>query len=155
MLRDLLLLGHITFAMIWIGSQIGMHALATRVRNAPADRQMAYIDDVEWLGNKLQGPASIMVLIFGILLVITDPVPAQTLFVIFGVLGWVVVMGIATGYLVRQTKQIRALAGQHGIEAADVQAKIRTVLRVSWFESILLVIIVFNMIAKPGYTPPM
>ncbi|TCO48040.1 hypothetical protein [Actinocrispum wychmicini] len=149
MLRDLLLLGHIGFAIIWIGSQIGMHVLAMRVLKASPQRQMDYIDDVEWLGNRLQGPASFMVLIFGVLLVITDPIPAQTLFVIFGVLGWVVVMGIATQYLVRQTKQIRALAGQHGIEAPDVQAKIKTVLRVSWFESILLLLIVFNMIAKP------
>src|SRR5437667_12324488 len=105
-MRDFLLLGHITFAMIWVGSQIGMHVLASRIRKAGPDRTLDYITDVEWLGNRLQGPAAILVVVFGILLVIKDGFGFGTLWIILGLLGWVVVMGIATGYLVPQTRQI-------------------------------------------------
>jgi uncharacterized membrane protein len=149
-MRDFLLLGHITFAMIWIGSQIGMHVLATRIRKAGPDRLMDYIGDVEWLGNRLQAPAALLVVIFGVLLVLEDGFSFGSLWIILGLLGFIVVMGIASGYLVPQTRQIRELATAHGVEAPDVQAKIKSVLRVSSLESVLMIAIVLDMVAKPG-----
>jgi uncharacterized membrane protein len=148
-MRELLLWGHITFAMIWIGSQIGVHAISSRIRKNSPDRLLEHIDNVEWLGNRVQGPAAVLVLIFGVLLVIKDGLGFAQLWVIIGLLGFVVIMGIATGYLVPQTRQVRELAGKHGLDAPDVQEKIKSVLRISNVESGLMVLIVLDMVAKP------
>ncbi|MEV4314393.1 DUF2269 family protein [Actinocrispum sp. NPDC049592] len=148
-MRDLLLWGHISFAMIWIGSQIGVHFLSARIRKASPDLLLEHIKGVEWLGNRVQGPAALLVLLCGIGLVIVDEYGFTRLWILLGIVGFVVVMGIAGGYLVPQTRQILRLAGEHGLDAPDVQAKIASVLRVSTIDSVLMILIVLDMVAKP------
>jgi hypothetical protein len=147
-MREFLLLGHILFAIIWIGSQITTQVLAVRVRKSP-ERTLEFLKDIDWLGNRLQGPSAVLTLIFGILLVIVVEWPFA-LWTALGLIGWVAVMAVAGGYLVPQTRKLIALAGQHGIEAPDVQAKLKTVLNVTKVATVLLILIVLDMIAKPG-----
>lgn len=147
-MREFLLLGHILSAIVWIGSQITMQVLAVRVRKTP-ERTLDFLKDIDWLGNRLQGPATLLTLIFGILLVIVVEWPFA-LWIALGLIGWVLVMAIAGGYLIPQTRRLIALATQHGIEAPDVQAKLKSVLNMTKVGTLLLVLIVLDMIAKPG-----
>lgn len=147
-MREFLLLGHILFVIIWIGSQITMQVLAVRIRKSP-ERTLDFLKDIDWFSSRLQGPSTLLTLIFGILLVVVVEWPFK-LWIILGIVGWVVVMLIAGGYLIPQTRKLIALATQQGIEAPDVQAKLKTVLNVTLVATVLLVLIVLDMIAKPG-----
>lgn len=148
--RELLLFGHIGFAMIWVGSHICVQVLAMRVRGATPARTLEFVTDVEWLGRRLQGPAALMVLVFGILLVIQDEFSFMATWIVLALVGFAVLVVIAGGYLVPQTRRILALAEERGADAPEVQTRIKAVTRVARAEAVVMLAIILDMVVKPG-----
>jgi uncharacterized membrane protein len=148
--RELLLLGHIMFAVIWIGSHIGMLMLGARARREGPDRMVRFVADSIWLGNGLQAVSAILVLLFGGALVVVDDFGISDLWILLGLIGFAVLLAMGAGYMTPQSRRIVELAEQHGAEAAEVQGKIRTVRLVSVAQSAVMVAVVLDMIVKPG-----
>src|ERR1044072_6374290 len=105
-MRELLLLGHILFAAVWVGSQILLIALASRARRAGPAKMVEFIGDAQWLGTRLQGPAAFLGLICGILLVVVDGFEFTDFWILLGLLGFAFLLVITATFLLPEYKQI-------------------------------------------------
>jgi uncharacterized membrane protein len=147
--RELLLLGHIMFAVIWIGSHIGMVTLGARARREGPARMVQVAADSIWLGNGLQSVSALLVLLFGGALVVVDDFGFADLWILLGLIGFAVLLVTGAGAMT-QLRRIIELADQKGADAPEIQDKIQTVRLISIVQSVVMVAIVLDMIAKPG-----
>jgi uncharacterized membrane protein len=64
------LMVHILMAVMWVGSDLAIQVFAARILRAnDAGRLAAFSRDVEWIGTRLLTPASLLLVVFGFLLV--------------------------------------------------------------------------------------
>jgi hypothetical protein len=66
---EFLLFAHLLFVVTWVGTDIGIQFLSLRVLGAGPQRTVEFTADIEWLGTRLLIPASLLVVVFGVLLV--------------------------------------------------------------------------------------
>ena len=148
--RELLLLGHIMFAVVWIGSHVGMLVLGARARREGPDRIVQYVADTVWLGNGVQAVSAVLVLVFGGVLVVVDGFGFADLWILLGLLGFAALLAMGAGYLTPQSRRILATAAAKGADDAEVLSRFTTVRRVAIGQTAVMVLVVLDMIAKPG-----
>jgi uncharacterized membrane protein len=147
---DVYLLLHVVSAIVWLGGGLTLSVLGTRIaRQRDGARMVAFARDVEWIGNHVFIPASLLVLLFGFLMIHAgfpafDQLWIQLALGLFGVT-------FLTGalFLGPQAGKIGKLIEQHGEESPEVQEQIRRVLLVSRLDLLTLYSIVVVMVAKP------
>ena len=148
---ELLLTLHILAAVAWIGGAVCVQLLAIRADRSKVPEQMRKIaDDAEWLAKRLFIPSSLAVLVFGILLVIDGPWGFDQLWVLLGLAGMVFSFAVGLLFISPESGRIAALIEQHGIAHTEVQRRVRRIFNVSRFELVVLVLVVVDMVAKPG-----
>jgi uncharacterized membrane protein len=140
---------HIFTAVIWVGGGLAIQVYAFRIlrANDPV-RLAAFAKDTEWVGTRVFMPASILLLVFGFVL-IAEGNWDYDFWVIFGLV--VLALSAATGiaFLGPESGRIGKLVEQHGVEYPEVQARITRILKISRVEAVLLVAVVFVMVVKP------
>jgi hypothetical protein len=146
----LLLLGHIVCAMAWIGVGIALQVLSMRALRGGQGQLVEFLNIVDFLGNRVQGPAALLVVTFGVLLVIDGEWGFGKLWVILAIAAVALSFVIAIGYLGPETKRMSTLIGQRGFSDEQVQSRLRRLMVVSRVELVLLVAVIVNMIFKPG-----
>jgi uncharacterized membrane protein len=140
---------HITCAVIWVGADITIQAFAFRIlrANDPA-RAAAFTKDVEWMGLRLITPASLLLVIFGFLLM-HEGHWSYDFWVIFGIVVWALSAVVGGAFLGPEAGRIGKLVEERGPEDPEVQARIRRILAFSRIELVLLLAVVFDMTVKP------
>ena len=69
-LYEFYLWAHIFMAIVWVGGSLMIQVLALRILKANEPARLAgFAKDVEWVGTKVFAPASLILVIFGFLLV--------------------------------------------------------------------------------------
>jgi uncharacterized membrane protein len=140
---------HVFTAVIWVGGAIALQLLSFRILRANDPARLAgFAKDAEWVGLRVFMPASILLLVFGFVLV-SEGNWDYDFWVIFGlvVLGLSALTGMA--FLGPESGRIGKLVEQHGVEYPEVQARIARILKISRVEAVLLVAVVFAMVVKP------
>jgi hypothetical protein len=149
-LYELLLWGHLTFVAAWVGGDIMLQVLSFRVLASSGERRIAFTSDVEWLGLRLLIPAAVLVLLFGIGLVADGDWDMGQLWLIAGLAMFLASAAAGAGFLGPETGRISRLAEERRANAPEVKARIERVLLISRIELVLLVLLILDMIAKPG-----
>ena len=73
-LYDWLMAAHILAAVVWVGGNVMLQILAIRLARSNDPVWMAaFAGEVEWIGMRVSAPASGLVLVFGIWMVIQEP----------------------------------------------------------------------------------
>jgi hypothetical protein len=142
---------HVLAAVTWVGGNITNQILATRLnRHGSGERRLELLGDFEYMGMRLYMPASLALLGLGIWMVIIGPW-SFAMFWVDAALG-MFAYSFVTGafYLGPQLAKTRALAQTEGPDSAAVQAKVQKLFLASRIELVLLVLIVFDMVIKPG-----
>ena len=107
--------------------------------------------DVEWLGLRLLTPASLLVAVFGVLLVIDSEVFEFSQFwVTAGLIAFLASAITGSAFLGPETGRISQLGAEKGPEDPAVQARISRVFLISRIELVILILIVLDMVLKPG-----
>ncbi len=147
---DAFLLVHIVTAVVWLGGGLTAAILGTRIsaQRDPA-RMAAFARDVEWLGNRVFVPASLLVLVFGFLMIWEGPWGFDQLWIQLALGLFAVTFLTGAFFLGPQAGKIAKLIEQLGHEAAEVQAQIRRVLFVARLDLLTLYSILVVMVAKP------
>ena len=149
---ELLLFAHIALVTVWLGGSVMMQFFAWRALRSGAPARMAELTkDIEWIGNRLMIPASLGVLLFGVLLVLEGPwsfgddwiVIALALFAVT-FLGGALFFGPESG---RIGKAIDA----GGPESPEAQRRIRRLLALSRADAVVLYLIAYDMVVKPEF----
>ena len=110
-----------------------------------------FAKDVEWIGLRVLNTASLLVVIFGVLLVIDSDFIEFSQFWISAALVMFLLSAVTgAAFLGPETGRIGALSDEKGPEHPEVQARIARVVTISRIELVLLILIVLDMVLKPG-----
>ncbi|HYH61657.1 MAG TPA: hypothetical protein VD766_07295, partial [Solirubrobacterales bacterium] len=105
----------------------------------------------EWIGLRVLNTAALLVAVFGVLLVIdSDFYEFSQFWVSAGLAMFLLSAVTGAAFLGPETGRIGKLSDERGPEDLEVQARIGRVLMVSRIEFTLLVLIVLDMVLKPG-----
>ena len=143
---------HILAAATWVGTAIEQQvvqarAMATRDR----ERILRAAEEAEWLGNRVFAPAAGIAVLFGILMVIQSPAyNFSDTWIIIGIALFVVTSITGAAYLTPESKRIKDLIAERGLEDAEVTSRVKRIMAISRVDLVVLILIVADMVLKPG-----
>jgi uncharacterized membrane protein len=142
---------HILSVVVWVGGAVTMQILAVRAAgsNDPA-RMAAFGGDTEWIGLHVYMPASILVLISGIALVLNGHWGWGHSWIVFGIFGILFSAIVGATFLGPEAGRIKKLIEEHGPTAPAVRDRMNRVFLVSRIELVILLLVVADMALKPG-----
>ena len=137
-------------AVVWVGGGTIFAVLGVAAERARDSARLAAIADlVEWVGLRVFMPASFVVLGFGIALAEEGGWEYGEFWLSFGLAIWVVSALTGMLFFGPQTKRLKAVIAEHGVESAEAQRRILTLLRVARLDTMLLLLAVAAMTIKP------
>jgi hypothetical protein len=85
---DFWLFVHVIAAIVWVGGSVMLNVLGTRLLNANDPAAMSgFASQVEWLGTRVLMPASLILLLAGIIMTV-DLWTFETLWIVIGLAGF-------------------------------------------------------------------
>jgi uncharacterized membrane protein len=154
-LYELLLFVHISAAIVWIGAGLLIQVQAHRANKTDdKDGLKRILDDVGALSNTVLIPASLTVVVMGVLLVIeSDAWTFDQLWIVLGLIGYFATFGTGIGILKPRSERLAEMIEQEGFTERDV-TKMRELLVLGRIDFVVLVLVVFNMAIKPTGDDP-
>jgi uncharacterized membrane protein len=142
---------HVLAAITWVGSAIYAQALATKAMGEgdPA-RLAATAKDIGDLGKRLITPAAIAVLLLGVWIVAVSPWNFTDTWVLLGLIGIGITIVTGAGFLGPESERLAKLSAERDPSDPEIQRRIRRIFAVSRFDLIVLVLVVADMVFKPG-----
>lgn len=148
---ELLLFFHISFAILWVGAGMLFHILgfrADRARSGAAMRQI--FDDLVALSKTLFIPSSLLVLVFGILLVADSDVwTFDMLWIDLGFVGFAITFLTGFLWIKPQSERIQAMIERDGGMSPKAYAAARRMIVFSRLDYVVLYLVVADMVFKP------
>ena len=144
---ELLKFIHILFAVVWVGGGLLALVLATRAQKASQAHREGLAHDMEFVAKRIFAPASIVTLLFGILMVLdTDAFSFGDTWILIGLGGILFSIVLGIGVLTPLTGKINAelQAGRDGV------GLLGRLTRIAALDSVVLLVVVWAMVAKPG-----
>ena len=140
---------HVAAAIIWLGSGVGLVALmATMGKDRAA--LMTTNRYMETLGPRLFGPAAMATLIFGILTLLAgEGISWGDTWIVIGLVG-VALSLVFVAVSNPVNKRLAATAQEHGPDHPDVAAAVRQLRTYNYVDLVILFVVVWAMVAKPG-----
>ncbi|HZB07022.1 MAG TPA: DUF2269 family protein [Thermoleophilaceae bacterium] len=151
-LYELLLFIHIGASIVWIGAGFLSLVLATTYdRESDEAAIKRFLKDQEWLAMRLFVPASLVVVIFGIALVIeSDAWSFDQLWIILGLVGYAATFVTGLFFIKPASERIAAeMEGQGGRLWPRLRADIRKLIVTARVDYVTFALVVFDMVAKP------
>jgi uncharacterized membrane protein len=99
--------------------------------------------DVEWLGQRLLIPASLLVIDL-------DGYDFGQTWIVLGLAGFLFSAVLGTTFLGPETGRLSRLGAERGPDHPDVQSRIRRVLLLARIELVVLIAVILDMVLKPG-----
>jgi hypothetical protein len=103
----------------------------------------------EFLATRIFIPSSLVVLLFGILMMLKGDLDWGQFWVVAGLVGFAATFLTGIAFLSPQTKKFNALADEKGVEAPETQKALQKLLLAARFDVALLLLVVADMTAKP------
>jgi uncharacterized membrane protein len=142
---------HIVFAMFWVGSAILLAVLAVRAQKASEpDALLRFTKDAGFVGEKVLAPVSGVLFLLGVLLVLKGYPDFSDTWVLLAIVGWAVTVAIGVAVLTPQGKKLEALLAEKPSSDPEVTAQVKKLLLVSRLDIVVLLLIVADMVFKPG-----
>lgn len=142
--------GHVICALIWVGGGFAMMLNGVlAVRAGDEEATMRAINLSSDLGGRLMVPASMLTLVFGVVMCwfwvgFTD------LWIIIGLAGYAATFLIGLLYFKPTSERVAAMVARDGITPAALQDG-RAMLKVARFDYAVMLIVVADMVFKPTF----
>jgi uncharacterized membrane protein len=149
-LYEVLIFGHLTFVSAWVGGDVMLQALAFRARRMGPEKMVALMGDVEWIGLRLLTPASLLAAVFGFALVSEGSWSLSQTWISVGIAVFLLSFATGAGFLGPESGRLSKLIANRPADDPEVQQRIGRVIVISRIELILLIVVIFDMVVKPG-----
>src|SRR5262245_62620377 len=147
---ELWLFLHISAAIVWIGGATVAQVFGILAqRSGDPAQSAAFGRSMGFIGPKVFLPASVAVLITGILLAEDGNWDWGEWFIVLGLIGWVVVAVTAFAFLTRAMAAVGARLATEG-PSPELGAEVRKLALLARVLIFVLFVIVFVMVVKPG-----
>ena len=144
---------HVLSAVVWVGGACTLQTFAIRISGAgDGERMASFAKDAEFVGNRIYLPSSVILLVSGIFTIHESggAWSYDQTWVQIG-LGMILVsIAIGAGFLGPEAGRIARAIEQHGPGSDQAKHHINRIFVVSRFELVLLLLVVFDMVVKPG-----
>jgi uncharacterized membrane protein len=150
-LYDWLKAFHVLAAVIWVGGNAVLQILSTRiVRENDPVKLADFAGHIAWVGTRIFTTASLLLVVLGVWMVIESPAWNFGQFWILAALAMFAYSFLAGAfYLGPKSAQLKKMFQTEGPSEATT-ALIRRMFVVGRIEFALLILIVFDMVLKPG-----
>jgi putative copper export protein len=138
---------HILAATMWVGGGLALTVLSLSARRAGREQELILVRLGTTIGGPFFGVAGMALLGFGIALVENGNWDWSTFFVIFGLIAWAWSAAVGIFYYGPEQQRIDAALGRG--DEATVSRLLARFHRVGQIDSLVLVVAVFVMTAKP------
>ena len=149
---ELLKTFHVLAAVIWVGGAATGQLLAIRAQASKDPAKLAALGpDLEWVGMRFYMPSSLLVLALGIAMVVKEEAWAfGDAWILIGLGG--ILFSALTGalFLGPESGRLGRLIEAEGPATPEVQSKMKRLFLVSRIELAILLLIVVDMVVKPG-----
>lgn len=150
MVYEWLLAIHILMAVIWVGGGFAGQVLVSRMRKDDPETMVKTALQLEWVGLHVFLPASLVLLLAGIGMVLEGSWGFTTPWVLIGLIGFGATVVTGAGFLGPQTKKVHALLESKGMDDPQVQAQMARLFVISRIDLVVLLLVVVDMAVKPG-----
>jgi len=144
-----LLSAHILAAVIWVGGALAVQAFTTRAVRADDGPYLGKLtSEIEWVGTRIFIPSSLVLVVFGFLLIHQQHY-AYKFWLVFPIVIWALSFLTGAAFLGPESGRISRAIERHGVDSAEAQMRIKRIVRVSRVELIFLLLVVLDMVLKP------
>jgi uncharacterized membrane protein len=150
MVYEWLLAIHILTAVIWVGGGVLGQVLVSRLRKDDPVMMVNTALQLEWVGTRVFLPASLVLLLAGIGMVLEGNWGFTTTWVLIGLIGFGVTVVTGAAFLGPQTKKVHALLESKGTDDPEVQSQMARLFVISRIDLVVLLLVVIDMAVKPG-----
>ena len=149
-LYDVLQYVHVTAAIVWVGGATLFHIIGERATatDDPA-RIQALLSDAEHLAKKFFMPASMTVLIFGIITTINGDISFKEPWIVGGIAGIVLSIAVGAGMIGPTSARLAQRMPTSGLDD-EIRVGLNKVRMLSRIDLLILFVVVFLMVTKPG-----
>jgi uncharacterized membrane protein len=141
---------HIVAAVIWVGGAFMIQALAFRIlATGDARRQAEFAKDTEVVGMRVFIPATWVLLLAGIAMMINLDWSWGQNWIVFGLIAFALSFVVGAGFLGPEGGRIAAVIEREGPASPEAQARIRRISLISRCELVVLLTVIVNMTVKP------
>jgi uncharacterized membrane protein len=151
-LYELLLFVHIGASIVWIGAGFLSLLLATTYDRDSDDAAIKrFLHDQEWLATRLFIPASLVVVIMGIALIIeSDAWSFGQLWIVLGLIGYAATFVTGLFFIKPASERIGAdMEREGGRLTPRLRSEIRKLIVTARVDYVTFALVVFDMVAKP------
>lgn len=144
---------HVLAAVAWVGGVIISQVLASlAVKETQTDpgKLVGFVEDQAWLGKHYFAPASIVVILAGVAMVIESGWNFSDLWIVIGITLYVISVIIGIAFLTPGSEKMLALANERGLADGEVQQAAQRLTMLSRIDLLILVLVVADMVIKPG-----
>ena len=149
-LYEFLLFLHITAAAIWVGGATMLQALYFRMRGAEPRRMVEFMGDVETVGTRLFVPTSLLLVVLGFGLAAEGSWNIGEFWLSFAIAVFLASFITGSAFLGPESGRISRLAAERPPDDPEIRSRIGRVLLVSRIELVLLILVILDMVIKPG-----
>ena len=141
---------HIFCAIVWVGGGVTMQVLASRAMKAGPEEAAKFAASAEFMGTRVFLPASIILLILGLTMVLGwDFWSLTDVWVLVGLGGIASTIVIGAGFLGPEAGKLAKLIEEKGTTDPEVSARIARILKISRIDLAVLIVVVWDMAYKP------
>jgi uncharacterized membrane protein len=147
---EALLVLHVVAVVIWLGAGFLLAFLiwdAERVGDKA--RHLGYHQDIARLSNRFFIPASLSVLVLGVLLVLDGPWDFGQLWIQIGIAGYLVSFLLGILYFKPTGERVAELIAEHGPDHPEIDRRVGSMGVVDRVQVLILFLVVADMILKP------
>jgi uncharacterized membrane protein len=143
---------HVLAAITWVGGGMFVQFHATRLSRANDPVKLAtFAKDIEFWGLRLFTPASLLVLISGVIGVIYSPaLNFSDTWILLGLVGYGVTFLTGAFYLGPTSGKLGRMIDTRSPEDPEIQRGIRRIFAISRVDLLVILLVVADMVFKPG-----
>jgi Predicted integral membrane protein (DUF2269) len=141
---------HILAAVLWVGGAVTIQLLAIRASRPNARLQIGLLaSEIEWVGTRVFIPSSLILVVFGFLLVGKGDWDWH-FWLVFALAVWIASFLAGIAFLGPQSGKLGEDVERYGIDSAQATERLQRIFLVSRVELVFLLLVVLDMALKPG-----
>jgi uncharacterized membrane protein len=141
---------HVVAAVVWVGGASVTQLYAIRAtRTSEPERIVNFSSDAEWVGTRVFLPMSLILVATGFGMIGDASLDFEA-WIVIGLAVWVISAGVGASFLGPESGRIAKVVETEGAASPNAQARIKRIFLISRIELVLLLIVVVDMVVKPG-----
>jgi uncharacterized membrane protein len=141
---------HILAVVLWVGGAFMIQVLAIRATRANEGPRLATLtSEIEWIGTRIFVPASLILVIFGFLMIQEGDLDYQ-FWLVFPIVVWIASFLTGAGFLGPESGRLSKAIEREGIDSPEATSRLQRIFLISRIELVLLLLVVLDMALKPG-----